>query len=245
MLDDHFDGGISRPQHRAAETGAAARPLPLTGTELAALGELADRLARAVVLDQMGLDPALGDTPRDFVVVLMPDGRVEECVLPRRTAPLIAFAARDLLRECGVASRVVAGTAAWSVGPGPLDTLDHGLRALSRDPALLVSRGMCHTWLDIGGHLVDLAARCLPVKLEVAHDEQPFSTPPHRWRRFPRVIVHPAGAPMPDVERDAQAAYTYRPGSPELLRRLRRRLAPALAELETHRGANRRRKRRR
>ena len=141
----------------------------------------------------------------------------------------MAFAGRQVLGERGVRARVVAGAAIWSVGPGAWDTLDHGVEVPSRDPAFLAAFSAYHTWLDLDGGVIDLAARHLPAKLAVAHRERPFSTPPERWRRFPDAIVHAAGVPMPDPERDAEAPYVYRSGGSELLRRVRRRLAVARA----------------
>lgn len=233
MLDDHSGGRLSRQQRRAdARRRAKAWPLPLSEAELATLGEEADRRARAAAFAQLGLDPALSDIPFEFVVMPAADGGVQELELGPLAAPLVAFAGQQVLGKRGVPARVVAGAAIWSVGSGRWDTLDHGVEVPSRDPALLAAFSAYHTWLDVDGGVIDLAARHLPAKLAAAHRERPFSTPPERWRRFPETIVHAVGMPMLDPERDAEAPYAYRPGGSELLRHVRRRLALALELLE-------------
>ena len=79
MLDDHSGGRLSRQQRRAdARRRAKGRPLPLSEAELAALGEEADRRARASAFAQLGLDPALGDLPFEFVLVPTADGGMKE-----------------------------------------------------------------------------------------------------------------------------------------------------------------------
>lgn len=146
-------------------------------------------------------------------------------------APIMAFAAAELLHAQGRTACVVAGAAMWSVGRGNLDTLDHGV-ARHSTPRQDVARGDFHTWLTCDGWLFDFAACTLPVKLNQANAVQPFSSPRRRWRRFPETIVHNLNCPMPDPRRDVRAPYGYYPRGPNLLASVRGSLEQLVSEAE-------------
>ncbi|MEX1663139.1 DUF2026 family protein [Thioclava sp. 15-R06ZXC-3] len=145
-------------------------------------------------------------------------GSLQDAVLP--AAPLMAFAAAQILSNMGLQPRVIAGAAIWSVGSGDYDTLDHGI-ANPSIPSIAAARGDFHTWVICEGWLLDFAACALPAKLAQTHASQPFSTPRERWTRFPEVITHPLFYSMPDPLRDAHATYGYFKRRPELLSEVR------------------------
>ena len=149
-----------------------------------------------------------------MAIILLSSPDAVEVTPARLAAPLIAFMAQQVVAERGVAAEVVAGTAIWSVGSGDRDTLDHGVAPATDDPSWLVQAGHFHTWLQMEGGLVDFAARHLRAKFEAAHRDDPFSTPPGRWRAFPDALVHPAGAPMPDPVRDRGGGLRLPRGGP-------------------------------
>jgi hypothetical protein len=196
---------------------------------LNAIGDQATDLSLAVVAPHLGLH--FHELP--ISCVLVDDLSAGVIAVPAATSctVLIPFAPQVLLRLHGMDSRVVAGAAIWSVGPGDLDALDHGMSQSfgSKGDAACANY---HTWLDIGGHLFDFGARFLPAKFEATHSTRPCTTPRAQWRRFPKTIVHPAGKPMGNPVTNRRAAYGYAEGPPCLLREVRLHLGPILRDLD-------------
>ena len=235
----------NRHQRRAAASArlrargrtAVARPaLPLDAAALAEVGAEANRRAKAAVLASLGVDvEARGEAPDGLLVVDNSGPEPDAHTLAELAGPLIAFAARQVLAERGVAATVVAGAAAWSVGPDAGDVIDCGITAgaaWTRGPRALVREGHVHTWLTVEGHIVDFAARHLRPVFEAAHRQGVLSTPPARWRAIPDAIVHRAGVPMPDPRRDRRAAYMYRDGGPMLPLEFVRALGHVIRHME-------------
>ena len=225
-------GGQSgaRPPRTAWSDGPA--PTAQANLDLELLKSVGDHATSAALyvvrrhFDLVGHDLNRCYVPIDDVM----SGKQASCAVAACTV-LIHFAAQALLHMKGVESRVVAGAAMWSVGPGAINTLDHGILqnyGRRRD----VASGNYHTWLDIHGNLYDFGARFLPQKLEDAHSVQPFTTPRARWRRFPETIIHRAGAPMGDPITNRHSSYAYAEGFPCLLHELRLQLAPMLRDLQ-------------
>ena len=162
-------------------------------------------------------------------MIISPDGSLQDADL--YAAPLMAFAAAQILHSMALQAHVVAGAAIWSVGSGACDTLDHGI-AYRSSPSIAAAAGNYHTWVICEGWLFDFAARTLPAKFARAQAMQPFSTPRERWTRFPEVITHSLANSMPDPLRDPQAPYGYFKRGPELLSEVRRALGGSVAGVE-------------
>lgn len=201
----------TRQQRRALERAqqkgqATPGPLPLTSSQLAAIGQKADQIADQVAREFMGIAHFNTDAPV-WVIAGGPDG-VRLSPLAAAKGGLITMAAHRIFQRARLVSKLVAGGALWSVGSGADDIFEHGYNStgsLSRD----VKAGRWHLWIELDGWLLDFSSRLLPAKLKAEHRTRPFSTPPHRWHRFPDVITHDLRRPMPDPARNRHDHYGY------------------------------------
>ncbi len=235
-MTTRFSFRPNRQQRRATARRQARAMAHLTGFPLDAddiirLGDVAQHVTGEVLAAELGVTRSIGEAARRLVV-LDADGTPRETPFGHMRAPLLAFAAAELLRGEGIAARVVAGRAIWPVDAGEWDTLDHGVQTTGRLMGDVVS-GRYHTWLEAGGCIMDFAARELPSKFETAHEAQPFSTPPMIWRQFLQTIIHPLGRSMSNPLGDANSAYAYWDGGLAMLALVRRALAQYLARTET------------
>lgn len=220
----------SRQQRRALERALKKgqdlpKAQPLSEEQLTMIGDAADQIADKVAREQLGIAQLAVPSEAITTIASSPDGTQ---LLPFVVVKggFINLIADELLRVMGYDVRLVAGRAMWSVGVGDADTFDHGYTTTG-SIELDVETGCWHLWLELDGWLLDFSSRVLPEKLKLEHQNNPFSTPPHRWRRFPDVIRHDLGKPMPDPFQDRFALYGYWAEHPELKQQLLWRMRPA------------------
>lgn len=218
-MHKRFPAPLTRQQRRALKRALKKgqdfpKAQSLSEEQLSMIGDAVDQIADKVAREHLGIAQLAVPSKAITTIAPSPDGTQ---LLPFAAVKggFINLVADELLRVMGYDVKLVAGRAMWSVGAGDADTFDHGYKTTG-SIELDVETGRWHLWLELDGWLLDFSSRMLPEKLKLEHQNNPFSTPPHRWRRFPDVIQHDLDKPMPDPFQDRFALYGYWAEHPEL-----------------------------
>ncbi len=205
-----------RAERRALKKGQMLRkPLCLSTQQIGAISDLAARAVDQVLQKEWNISPSLKDSQVRIWIDRHEGSEVSSPAFAK--GGLMAFAAKRILQNTGIACRVAAGRAIWSVGKGDEDTIDHGVTStgsINTD----VAAGFWHTWIEVDGWLLDFASRLLQEKFETASETQPFSTPKHLWAKFPDVIVHDPRFAMPNPLNNRNDRYGYWEEQPRMLK---------------------------